>query len=125
MSLRLDDQLCFPLYAAARAVQQRYRPLLAELAYTIDAQAMLARNHAVEVHGRGLAAVEARTTALDATSQERVQTALGEITELGGLVKQLAVSIAAHDDILSARQAPMAAANDRPAPRKEAAVSTS
>ncbi len=75
--------------------------------------------------GRRLAAVEARTTALDATSQERVQTALGEITELGGLVKQLAVSIAAHDDILSARQAPMAAANDRPAPRKEAAVSTS
>ena len=34
MSLRLDDQLCFPLYAAARAVQQRYRPLLAELGLT-------------------------------------------------------------------------------------------
>jgi DNA-binding MarR family transcriptional regulator len=34
VSLRLDDQLCFPLYAAARAVQQRYRPLLAELGLT-------------------------------------------------------------------------------------------
>jgi DNA-binding MarR family transcriptional regulator len=34
MSLRLDDQLCFPLYAAARAVQQLYRPLLAELGLT-------------------------------------------------------------------------------------------
>ena len=34
MSLRLDDQLCFPLYAAARAIQQHYRPLLAELGLT-------------------------------------------------------------------------------------------
>jgi DNA-binding MarR family transcriptional regulator len=34
MSLRLDDQLCFPLYAAARAIQQHYRPLLADLGLT-------------------------------------------------------------------------------------------
>lgn len=34
MSLRLDDQICFPIYAAARAIQQRYRPLLAELGLT-------------------------------------------------------------------------------------------
>ncbi|MEC7949037.1 MAG: MarR family transcriptional regulator [Myxococcota bacterium] len=34
MSLRLGDQLCFPLYAAARAVQQRYRPLLSVLGLT-------------------------------------------------------------------------------------------
>ena len=27
-SLLLDDQLCFALYAALRAVTQRYRPLL-------------------------------------------------------------------------------------------------
>jgi DNA-binding MarR family transcriptional regulator len=33
-SLRLDDQLCFALYAASRAVTQRYRPLLAELGLT-------------------------------------------------------------------------------------------
>jgi cyclic-di-GMP phosphodiesterase, flagellum assembly factor TipF len=51
--------------------------------------------------GRRLAAVEQRTAALDSTSQERVQTALGEINELGTMVKQLAVSIAAHDEVLA------------------------
>jgi MarR family transcriptional regulator, organic hydroperoxide resistance regulator len=30
----LDDQLCFALYAASRAVTQRYRPLLDELGIT-------------------------------------------------------------------------------------------
>ena len=34
MSLRLDDQICFPLYAASRALQQRYRPLLRPLGLT-------------------------------------------------------------------------------------------
>jgi DNA-binding MarR family transcriptional regulator len=33
-SLRLDDQLCFALYAASRAVTQRYRPMLDELGLT-------------------------------------------------------------------------------------------
>jgi DNA-binding MarR family transcriptional regulator len=33
-SLLLDDQLCFALYAASRAVTQLYRPLLAELGLT-------------------------------------------------------------------------------------------
>src|SRR5580765_8981430 len=33
-SPRLDDQLCFALYAASRAVTQRYRPLLDELGLT-------------------------------------------------------------------------------------------
>ncbi len=57
--------------------------------------------------GRRLATVEQRTSALDATSQERVQTALGEINELGTLVKQLAVSIAAHDNLLTALPRPV------------------
>lgn len=34
MSLRLDDQLCFPIYAAARRMQQIYRPLLEPLGLT-------------------------------------------------------------------------------------------
>ncbi|MEL6343136.1 MAG: MarR family transcriptional regulator [Myxococcota bacterium] len=34
MSLKLDDQFCFPLYAASRAIQQRYRPLLKPLGLT-------------------------------------------------------------------------------------------
>jgi DNA-binding MarR family transcriptional regulator len=33
-SLLLDDQLCFALYAASRAVTQRYRPMLEELGLT-------------------------------------------------------------------------------------------
>jgi DNA-binding MarR family transcriptional regulator len=33
-TLLLDDQLCFALYAASRAVTQRYRPLLDELGLT-------------------------------------------------------------------------------------------
>jgi MarR family transcriptional regulator, organic hydroperoxide resistance regulator len=32
--LRLDNQLCFPLYAAARAIMQAYQPLLAKLGLT-------------------------------------------------------------------------------------------
>ena len=32
--LRLDDQLCFALYAASRAMSQAYRPLLEELGLT-------------------------------------------------------------------------------------------
>ncbi|GAB2676545.1 MarR family winged helix-turn-helix transcriptional regulator [Thalassiella azotivora] len=32
--LRLDDQVCFSLYAAARAMTARYRPLLADLGLT-------------------------------------------------------------------------------------------
>ncbi len=34
MSLRLDDQLCFSLYAASRAVTAAYAPLLAPLGLT-------------------------------------------------------------------------------------------
>jgi DNA-binding MarR family transcriptional regulator len=33
-TLRLDDQLCFALYAASRAVTQRYRPLLDDAGIT-------------------------------------------------------------------------------------------
>jgi DNA-binding MarR family transcriptional regulator len=32
--LRLDNQLCFPLYAAARAIMQAYQPFLAKLGLT-------------------------------------------------------------------------------------------
>jgi DNA-binding MarR family transcriptional regulator len=33
-ALRLDEQVCFPLYAAARAVVQAYQPLLGRLGLT-------------------------------------------------------------------------------------------
>jgi cyclic-di-GMP phosphodiesterase, flagellum assembly factor TipF len=52
--------------------------------------------------GRRLAAVEGRLASANSTGADRIQAVIGEIGELGGLVKQLAVSVASHDDILSA-----------------------
>jgi cyclic-di-GMP phosphodiesterase, flagellum assembly factor TipF len=51
--------------------------------------------------GRRMSAIEARLSATDANGQERIQTVASEISELGSLVKQLASSVAAHDDVLA------------------------
>jgi cyclic-di-GMP phosphodiesterase TipF (flagellum assembly factor) len=51
--------------------------------------------------GRRLAAVEGKLVSANSASADRVQAAFGEINELGVLVKQLAVSVATHDDLLS------------------------
>lgn len=51
--------------------------------------------------GRRMSALEARVSANDANGQERVQTVAGEISELGSLVRQIAASVAAHDDMLA------------------------
>jgi cyclic-di-GMP phosphodiesterase TipF (flagellum assembly factor) len=51
--------------------------------------------------GRRLAAVEGRVASANSANAERVQNVAGEIGELGGLVKQLAVSVASHEDMLS------------------------
>ena len=60
--------------------------------------------------GRRLAAVEGRLASVNHVGADRIQAVVGEINELGGLVKQLAVSVAGHDDILSAGVAPAAPA---------------
>jgi len=60
--------------------------------------------------GRRLAAVEGRVASVNSAGADRIQTVLGEINELGGLVKQLAVSVASHDDMLSTRVLPPAPA---------------
>jgi cyclic-di-GMP phosphodiesterase TipF (flagellum assembly factor) len=52
--------------------------------------------------GRRLAAVESRVASANSAGADRIQAVVGEIGELGVLVKQLAVSVASHDDILSA-----------------------
>ena len=52
--------------------------------------------------GRRLAAVEGKLTSVNSAGADRIQAVVGEIGELGVLVKQLAVSVANHDDILSA-----------------------
>src|SRR5215208_2116464 len=61
--------------------------------------------------GRRLAAVEGRVVSANSAGSDRIQAVLGEINELGGLVKQLAISVASHEDQLAA--APPAP-SDRP-----------
>jgi len=52
--------------------------------------------------GRRLATVEGRVVSANSTGADRIQAVVGEINELGVLVKQLAASVANHDDMLSA-----------------------
>jgi cyclic-di-GMP phosphodiesterase TipF (flagellum assembly factor) len=52
--------------------------------------------------GRRLAAIEGRVVSANSANSDRVQAVLGEINELGGLVKQLAISVASHEDQLAA-----------------------
>ncbi len=62
--------------------------------------------------GRRLSAIEHRVVAADIKGQQRVETMLGEIGELGTLVRQLAVSVAEHEDVLSGFGSAPAAVND-------------
>ena len=59
----------------------------------------------VAEYGRRLAAVEARIVSINSNGADRIQTAVNEIGELGGLVRQLAASVANHEDALAALQA--------------------
>src|SRR6195952_3779844 len=68
--------------------------------------------------GRRLAAVEGRVVSANSAGADRIQVVAGEINELGVLVRQLAVSVAAHDDMLSSG-VPSATA---PAPERRPAV---
>jgi cyclic-di-GMP phosphodiesterase TipF (flagellum assembly factor) len=52
--------------------------------------------------GRRLAAVEGRVVSANSAGADRIQAVVGEISELGTLVKQLAASVASHDDMLTA-----------------------
>jgi cyclic-di-GMP phosphodiesterase TipF (flagellum assembly factor) len=63
--------------------------------------------------GRRLAAVEGRVTSANSAGADRIQAVIGEINELGVLVKQLAVSVSNHDDVLAAG-VPAAAPADQP-----------
>ncbi len=74
--------------------------------------------------GRRMSALEARVSATDANGQERVQTVAGEISELGSLVRQIASSVAAHDDIL-ANAASAVQAQQAPSPAPAVVQETS
>jgi len=62
--------------------------------------------------GRRLAAVEGRLVSANSAGSDRIQGVIGEISELGGLVKQLATSVAGHEDQIAALQAAMPPASD-------------
>src|ERR1700721_329625 len=51
--------------------------------------------------GRRLSAIEGRVVSANSAGADRIQAVVGEINELGGLVKQLASSVASHDELLS------------------------
>jgi cyclic-di-GMP phosphodiesterase TipF (flagellum assembly factor) len=55
--------------------------------------------------GRRLAAVEGRVVSANSTGADRIQSVVNEIGELGGLVRQLAASVAGHEDMLGSIQA--------------------
>ena len=65
--------------------------------------------------GRRLAAVEGRVVSANSAGADRIQAVVGEINELGMLVKQLAASVATHDDMLTSGATPPAGKPDDPA----------
>ncbi len=68
--------------------------------------------------GRRLAAVEGRITSTNSIGADRIHAVVGEINELGGLVKQLAASVASHDELLSSGALTAAPTRRRRRPRR-------
>ena len=72
--------------------------------------------------GRRLAAIEGRVVSANSTNSDRIQAVLGEINELGGLVKHLAVSVASHEDLLASAVTPPAPVRPYPEPAAQLAL---
>ncbi|MHB0771558.1 EAL domain-containing protein [Bradyrhizobium sp. 1.29L] len=68
--------------------------------------------------GRRLAAIEGRIASSNSTNSDRIQSVIGEINELGGLVRQLATTVSTHEDLL-AGNAPAPAPVARPEPETQ------
>lgn len=75
--------------------------------------------------GRRLAAVEGRVVSANSASADRLQAVVGEINELGNLVKHLAGSVASHEDMLAtaATNAPSSKPATEPEPEPRPAAS--
>ncbi|WP_454632187.1 EAL domain-containing protein [Bradyrhizobium cenepequi] len=69
--------------------------------------------------GRRLAAVEGRVVSANSAGADRLQAVVGEINELGNLVKQLAASVASHEDMLATAPAAASAPSSKPAVEPE------
>jgi cyclic-di-GMP phosphodiesterase TipF (flagellum assembly factor) len=54
--------------------------------------------------------MEGRVTSANSAGTDRIQSVVGEINELGGLIKQLAATVAIHEDMLAAGAAEVASA---------------
>jgi cyclic-di-GMP phosphodiesterase TipF (flagellum assembly factor) len=108
------------LYNAVSMRQRDRTDVGGQIADLSRGTADLARQ--VAEFGRRLAAIEGRVVSANSAGADRIQAVVGEISELGGLVKQLAVSVAAHDDMLASgvpATAPAPAARPEGAPPNE------
>jgi cyclic-di-GMP phosphodiesterase TipF (flagellum assembly factor) len=72
--------------------------------------------------GRRLSAVEGRVVSANSAGADRIQSVIGEISELGVMVKQLAITVASHEDLLSSRPAAASVTANEPARQPLAAA---
>ncbi|HYW63673.1 MAG TPA: EAL domain-containing protein [Bradyrhizobium sp.] len=100
---------CFILYNAVSMRLRDRTDVGGQIADLSRGTADLARQ--VAEFGRRLALVEGKMVSANSANAERVQAVAGEINELGTLVKQLAVSVSNHDDLLAAGAAAAIAAS--------------
>ena len=108
-ALRLENQLCFPLYAAARAVIRRYTPILGELdlTYTQYIALMVLWEEgkcSVKELGRRLyldsgtltpllKSMEQKGLILRSRSAEDERSVIAELTEAGWALRERALSV--------------------------------
>ena len=108
-TLKLENQLCFPLYAASREVIKRYHPYLTELGLTYTqyiAMMVLWADREISVKELGqklfldsgtltpvLKSLEAKGCVKRCRSSEDERVLIVELTEAGEALKEQAVSI--------------------------------
>ena len=108
-SLKLKNQLCFPLYACSREIIKKYNPLLKEIDLTYTqyiAMMVLWEQRKMSVKELGqllfldsgtltpvLKSLEAKGLVLRSRSSEDERVLLVEITEKGEALKEKAVSV--------------------------------
>lgn len=116
---------CLLLYNAAAARLRKRGDVSTQLEDISRGTAELA--HQVADIGRRLGQVEGKLSSAHSVGQDRMQSVIGEIGELGTLLQQLAGSVASHEDMLAggwSRPAvtPPPAANARIAPPQAAST---
>ena len=108
-SLKLENQLCFPLYAASREIIKHYRPFLEELDLTYTqyiAMMVLWEENKISVKDLGrklfldsgtltpvLKSLEAKGYIRRYRSPEDERVLIAELTEAGGALRSQAVSV--------------------------------